>query len=250
MVDPLLSAIGARVRSLRRKRGWTIAQLAKYSGLSLRFVGQLERGHANISVVRLARVAEALDVRLVSLIDPDAGQKRRASWVALLGVRGAGKSTVGVELAKRLSVPFVELDRRIEDEAGLSLTEMFSLHGEGYYRDVECRVLARLLEGPEYGVLATGGSLVTHPESWSLLRDRAQTVWLKAEPKDHWNRVLAQGDDRPMRASSNAFEQLQALLAARAPLYREADITINTSERRPEEIVDRIAAVVGRPLLR
>jgi len=237
------------VRQRRQERGWTLADLAARSGLSLRFVGQLERGQANISVSRLADVADALDARLGWLVDPGPGSAAAPAWIALLGVRGAGKSTIGQNLAAHLGVPFIELDRLIEDEAGLSMTELFSIHGEHYYREVEYRVLGKMLDTPGPGVIATGGSLVTHPESWSLLRSRSRTVWLKAEAKDHWNRVLAQGDDRPMRSSSNAFEQLQALLSARTPLYREAEVTINTSGRHPDEIVERLAVVVGQPTL-
>lgn len=235
------------MRERRQERGWTLADLATRAGLSLRFVGQLERGQANISVSRLSDVAEALDARLAWIVDPGGVGTHIASWISLLGVRGAGKSTIGTGLADALGVPFIELDRLIEESAELSLPEIFSIHGEPYYREVEHRVLARLLATPGPGVVATGGSLVTHPESWSLLRTKTRTVWLKADAKDHWNRVLAQGDDRPMRSRTNAFEQLQALLTSRVPLYREAELTVNTSGRRPDDIIERLAAVVGRP---
>ncbi len=245
----LLQDIGRRVRRRRRERGWTLSDLARRSGLSLRFVGQLERGQTNISVSRLAEVAEALDARLAWLVDPGSAESTSPAWIALLGVRGAGKSTVGAALAVHLGVPFIELDRLIEETAGLSMTELFSIHGGDYYREVEYQVLTRLLSSSGPGVIATGGSLVTHPESWSLLRSRARTVWLKADAKDHWNRVLAQGDDRPMRSLSNAFEQLEALLASRRALYREAELAVDTSGHHPEAIVERLASVVGPPNL-
>jgi XRE family transcriptional regulator, aerobic/anaerobic benzoate catabolism transcriptional regulator len=160
----------------------------------------------------------------------------------LLGVRGAGKSTIGAALAKKLGRRFVELDHEIESAAGLSLGEVFSLHGEAYYRRVEREVLARVLAEPEATVLATGGSIVNDPATYALLRSRARTIWLRASAEDHWNRVVAQGDRRPMAENPHAFEELRALLAARTKLYARADQTVETSGRSVKHVVAHIAA--------
>jgi XRE family aerobic/anaerobic benzoate catabolism transcriptional regulator len=176
--------------------------------------------------------------------------------IALLGVRGAGKSTIGAALARKLGMRFVEVDQEIEEAAGLSLGDVFTLHGEAYYRRVEREVLARLLADPtpprvkesnagsrsETGlVLATGGSIVNDPTNYALLLRRAHTVWLKARPEDHWNRVVAQGDQRPMAENPHAFEELRALLAARQRLYARAEQTIDTSDRTIKQIVAELS---------
>jgi XRE family aerobic/anaerobic benzoate catabolism transcriptional regulator len=163
--------------------------------------------------------------------------------IALLGLRGAGKSTVGAALARRLRVRFVELDRQIEAASELRLGEIFELHGEAYYRGVEHQVLTELLAHPEPMVLATGGSIVNDHANYALLRDRCRTVWLRARPADHWNRVIQQGDQRPMKANPHAFHELEALLAAREALYGLCDATIDTSGVSVETVVKRIAAV-------
>jgi XRE family transcriptional regulator, aerobic/anaerobic benzoate catabolism transcriptional regulator len=164
--------------------------------------------------------------------------------IALLGVRGAGKSSVGAALAKRLGVAFVELDQRIEQAAGLPLGELFALHGESYYRRIEHEVLSLLLADPPPMVLATGGSIVNDPTNYALLRARCRTIWLSAQPEDHWNRVIAQGDHRPMAKNPHAFEELRALLTARDKLYARADHTIETTGRRIPQVAAAIAELV------
>jgi XRE family aerobic/anaerobic benzoate catabolism transcriptional regulator len=154
----------------------------------------------------------------------------RGPMIALLGLRGAGKSTVGQALAKKLFVPFVELDARVEAAAGLSLAGIFSLHGEDYYRRLAREVLTRLLSELDAAVIATGGSIVTDPQALRLLTRRCRTVWLQATPEDHWRRVLAQGDERPGAASGNAQAELRALLQAREPLYSQAEVKVDTSK--------------------
>jgi XRE family aerobic/anaerobic benzoate catabolism transcriptional regulator len=164
----------------------------------------------------------------------------------LLGVRGAGKSTIGAALAKKLGMRFVEVDREIERAAGLPLGEVFALHGEAYYRRVEHDVLSRLLAPAQPpGVLATGGSIVNDPRNFALLRERALTVWLKARPEDHWNRVVAQGDRRPMAENPRAFEELRVLLAARQKLYGRAAHAVETSGRTVKQVVAEIVALGG-----
>jgi XRE family aerobic/anaerobic benzoate catabolism transcriptional regulator len=160
-------------------------------------------------------------------------------------VRGAGKSTIGPALAQRLGMPFVEVDQRIEQAAGLRLSEIFELHGEAYYRRLEREVLMQLLADGTARVLATGGSIVNDPMNFALLREHARTVWLRARAEDHWNRVVAQGDRRPMAGSPHAFEELRALLAARENLYARAEHAIETSGRSVDEVVDEVAASIG-----
>ena len=218
----------------------TRRELSARSGVSERFLTQLESGQGNISLVRFADVAAALATTPAALLTETA--RPSPTTIALLGVRGAGKSTVGAELARRLGVPHVEVDQRIEAAAGLRLAEIFELHGEAYYRRVERAVLDELLTRPTPMVLATGGSIVGDADNFALLRDRCTTVWLKADPRDHWNRVIKQGDRRPMAKNPHAFAELETLLAARAPLYARAHLTVDTSRRPIAAIVDTIVA--------
>lgn len=257
----LLSRIGTRVRRLRGGHGWTLRELAERSGLSQRFMSQLEGGQANIAVGRLHSVAEALGVSLAELVEEQRasedqalvrierllrgrepeelqrclhaveatlGQQRR-TLVALLGLRGAGKSTLGPKVAQSLGLPFVELDERIEQTAGLSLGEVFALHGEPYYRRLEGQCLASLVAEGRPCVVALPGGVVQNDEAFRLIKTHATTVWLKASPEDHMQRVVAQGDRRPMADREDAMAELRALLAAREPLYRQADLSLDTT---------------------
>ena len=219
--------------------GWTLREIAERSGVSSRFLSDLEAGKGNISVSRLADVAGALDVPLVSLLP---SEEKRQSAVALVGLRGAGKSTIGKSLAKHLGVRFLELDSLIEKEANLSLGELFSLHGEAYYKRLAYDILLKLLAQNEPMVIATGGSVVTDPETWRLLKRRTYTVWVKASPEDHWKRVLGQGDTRPMANRTSAMAELRSILSLRAPLYAEAAQTIDTGSVRVSEAVRMISA--------
>jgi XRE family aerobic/anaerobic benzoate catabolism transcriptional regulator len=215
-MDPahLLAGLGRRVRELRTERGLTLKALGHGAGLSPRFLVQLEAGRANISVRSLARLAGALGTTPAALLSGP-GSAAELPVVALLGLRGAGKSTIGRRLARRLRLRFVELDRRVEAAAGLSLGELFAVHGEAYYRRLEHEALEAVLGEGRPLVLATGGGLPASPETWALLRRRALTVWLRAAPEDHWNRVVGQGDRRPMADSPQAMAELRRLLAAR-----------------------------------
>ena len=237
----LLSSIGLAVRRLRDGRGLTRRELARKSGVSERFLADLEGGVGNISVARLHEVARALGSSAAEVLvaaQPDREDRR---LVALVGLRGAGKSTIGKALGARLRVPFVELDALVERDAGLSLSAIFSLHGEAYYRRLAREVMTRYLAETDAAVMATGGGVVTDRETFKLLMKRARTVWLQATPEDHWKRVLEQGDVRPGAASPHAQEELRALLKSREPLYAQAELAVDTSKLGISGTVEEIA---------
>jgi XRE family transcriptional regulator, aerobic/anaerobic benzoate catabolism transcriptional regulator len=237
--DPLLLALAQRLRELRDEAGLTLAELAERSKLSRRYLTELEAGRANPSLLKLARLAQAYRVKLSALCDLALPVPRNRR-VALVGLRGAGKSTVGRALALELEQSFHELDRMVEELSGLELAAVFAMHGEDYYRRLEREALEDHLERAGSGVLATGGSLVTHEETWQRLRETCFVVWLKATPEDHWSRVVSQGDFRPMSARPRARQELEELLADRERLYADADLAVETSGRSPEEVVSII----------
>ncbi len=238
-----LASVGQTVRAHRERRGWSRRELATHSGVSERFLAQLETGDGNISLLRFAEVAHALGTTPSALLAAADGPSVDKP-IALLGVRGAGKSAVGEALAKKLGVAFVELDQQIEQASGLPLSEVFALHGEAYYRRVEREVLTRILAQPSPMVLATGGSIVNDPTNYGLLRSRCRTVWLRATAEDHWNRVVAQGDQRPMAENPHAFAELRALMTAREKLYARAEHTVDTTGRRVAQVVAAITDAV------
>jgi XRE family aerobic/anaerobic benzoate catabolism transcriptional regulator len=240
----LLARLGANVRALRKARSWTRRDLAERTGISERFLADVEGGVGNPSLLRLASLAEVFGVELPALLVAAAAE--RAAHVTLLGLRGAGKSTIGPLLAQRLAVPFVELDACIERASGLRIGEIFQLHGESYYRATERAELLRLLAG-EPCVLAVGGGVVTDPQSFQAVRTRSRTVWLRAAPEDHWQRVIAQGDMRPMADNEQAFADLRRILAEREPMYRQAELVVDTSARGVEQVVDELAHALVVP---
>jgi XRE family aerobic/anaerobic benzoate catabolism transcriptional regulator len=244
MANDVLADLGRRVREERGERGLSLRELAERSDLSLRFLADVENGVGNISVRKLAALAQALETTCSALLAGAALETGRPV-IALLGLRGAGKTTIGRRLAHRLRIPFVELDRRVEKVSGLPLGEIFRLHGESYYRRLEREALGQQLQGGVAVVLATGGGIVTAAETFAELRRRTVTVWLKARPEDHWTRVAQQGDRRPLEARPQAMIELRRLLAAREVLYSRADHVIDTSRLGVDEavraIVDRLA---------
>jgi XRE family aerobic/anaerobic benzoate catabolism transcriptional regulator len=166
--------------------------------------------------------------------------------IALVGLRGAGKSTIGPMLGARLGIPFLELDTLIQEGTGLALPELFELHGETFYRRAEREALERAVEAANPCVVAASGGIVTDPQALGLLRERTLMVWLKARPEQYIPRLEAQGDRRPMANRPNAMSQLQALLRARTPYYRQARLALDTSLQTPEACVERLAGDIQR----
>ncbi|MCB1896865.1 MAG: helix-turn-helix transcriptional regulator [Zoogloeaceae bacterium] len=257
-----LSALGERVRELRLRRGMARATLARDSGVSLRYLAQLEAGDGNISVVRLRRVAHALALPLDEVLRVGPGpspelarltqflsrlssadlglaasqvygafeKQGRRDRIALIGLRGAGKSAVGRLLAQHLGVPFFEMGEIIEHSAGMTLPEIFSLYGQGAYRRYERRTLDWIVENNERFVLATGGSIVTEAATFDELLGACFAVWLKASPGEHMKRVIAQGDRRPMMGDDQeALKDLERILVSREPMHSRADLTVDTT---------------------
>jgi XRE family transcriptional regulator, aerobic/anaerobic benzoate catabolism transcriptional regulator len=264
-----LAELGARVRAWRARRGMTRKQLAADSGLSERFLADVESGKGNVSINSLEAAARALNITILELLQDAprpalarvhgllarlddsqldqaytqlAGtfglgdEKGRERRIALIGLRGAGKSTLGAQLAAQRGVPFIELDREIEREAGTSMNEILLLHGQAGYRRYERRALFRIAEDHADGVvMTTGGSIVSERETFDLLQSRFYCVWLKANPEEHMSRVVAQGDMRPFDstrgASNEAMEDLRRILASREALYARADAVVDTAAR-------------------
>jgi XRE family aerobic/anaerobic benzoate catabolism transcriptional regulator len=274
-----LARLGDRVREARARRGISRKQLAADSGVSERYLAQLETGQGNVSILLLRQIASALGLPLTELLAEDSGdaveltlttqflkrlprqklaavrsqlvrdygsaQDERMKRIALIGLRGAGKSTLGARLAKALGVPFVELDREIEREAGTSLSEIFLLYGQAGYRRYERRCLEKVIEKNDRAVIATGGSIVSEPGTYELLLSACFTVWLKAEPEEHMARVIAQGDTRPMAGNEQAMEDLRRILDGRTTLYRQADVTVDTARKTPEQSLAALRKAVA-----
>jgi XRE family aerobic/anaerobic benzoate catabolism transcriptional regulator len=273
-----LQRLGERVREARARRGMTRKILAHDSGVSERYLAQLESGQGNSSILVLRQIAQALGLPLADLLrdesersvelvltqqflkrlPPDklaelraqllqdfgAAAADRRKRIALIGLRGAGKSTLGARLAAELGVPFIELDREIEADAGTSLHEVFLLHGQAGYRRYERRALERILERGTPCVIATGGSIVSEPATYDLLLSTCFTVWLKAAPEEHMGRVAAQGDYRPMAGNDEAMEDLRRILNGREALYGQADRTVDTAGRSVEESLGNLRRAV------
>jgi len=274
-----LQRLGDRVKEERARRGMTRKILARDSGVSERYLAQLETGQGNISILLLRELARALDLPLEALVregpepsvdfihvveflrgleaeeltearrllvsrfggvDPAARRDR----IALIGLRGAGKSTLGRLLAERLEVPFIELDREIEKSSGLTLSEIFDLYGQAGFRRQERRALDRVLESHPRFVLAAGGSIVAEAATFAELLVTCFTVWIRARPAEHMARVIAQGDMRPMADNREAMADLERILAGREALYARADAQVDTAGHSVEEALEALAAAV------
>jgi XRE family aerobic/anaerobic benzoate catabolism transcriptional regulator len=234
--DPgFLASLGRRVREAREQRGMARKVLSRTADVSERYLAQLEAGEGNASVVLLRRVAVALGVRLTDLLDSAEPVAEHRLIRRFLDSLPRERLTLGAELAKTLRRRFVELDKEIEREAGISLPEVFLLYGQEGYRRIERRCLERMINSQEDMVLTVGGGIVSEPETYQLLLLNCYTVWVKAAPEEHMARVVAQGDLRPMAGHAEAMEDLRNILSARESLYGKADVVVDTSGRTVEE---------------
>jgi len=240
----VLLEIGHRIRARRQERGLSQKALCSAAGVSPRFLVQVESGEANPSIARLAALAEPLGVTLSALLEGLGPNVERKT--ALVGLRGAGKSTIGAVLADRTGCELVVLDREVERLAGMSLAEVFEFHGVERYRALAREALAEILARPGDAVIEVGGSLVTDEELYARLRAGCRVVWLRASPEEHLRRVREQGDLRPMRGRSNALGELREILTAREPLYGLAELQIDTDARPPEVVVRELQASLFR----
>lgn len=274
-IENHLNALSHRIRALRARRGMTRKDLAKHSGISERYLAQLELAEANPSIALLWRIAYALDLdfldlvvdqstasvsaheplwrflKQLSLTDQQAAYELLAKYfgrdrsenhgVAMIGLRGAGKTTLGRLLAERQGVPFVRIGDVIAELGGMQLSEIFSLGGQKTYRRLEKEAVERTMERHPQAIVEAGGSLVSQQETFDLLRSAYFTVWVRAAPEDHMNRVVRQGDTRPMEGNSAAMDDLRRILSEREVFYRSADYAIYTTGRTPEECLEELA---------
>ena len=284
--NPLLVALGERVRNLRAQRGLTRKAVAVAADVSERHLANLEYGTGNASILVLQQVAHALHCSLAELVgdfttqspewllirellehrsEPELRRARlalhellggghndaaRHRRIALVGLRGAGKSTLGPLLARDLDVPFIELSRAIEALAGCSVREIHDLYGTTAYRRYERRALEETIQIHSEVVIATPGGIVSDPATFNELLARCTTVWLRAAPEEHMGRVMAQGDMRPMAASKEAMDDLKRILDGRAAFYSKAEITVDTSGQTPEQSLQALSASVRKAMAR
>lgn len=253
-MSQMLLVLGERVRRLRSQKGWSQSELARRAGVSRRFLVQIEAGEGNASLLRLSELVQALDCSLVSLLaglgpvrdDLDVLAERAATLgsqvqqdvlrslqargdkIALVGLRGAGKSTIGRRAAERAGCVFVELDRRVAELAGMSLAELFEYHGAEGYRNFAIDALEQVLAQPGRAIIEVGGSLVLDERAMELLQEHSRMIWLRASPEEHLRRVRDQGDSRPMAGRSDALGDLELILSRREPLYGQAECHVDT----------------------
>ncbi len=281
-IDRQLALISERVRAIRARRGMTRKDLSRHSDISERYLAQLESGAANPSIAVLLRIAYAMDVDfrellpgrnepglrltpLVEMLQRLSPEDEQAAYellskhfsrhqgplrgIALIGLRGAGKSTLGARLAARFDVPFIRLGEMVERMGGMELGELFSLGGQKAYRRLERQALQRVIDSHPLAVVEAGGSLVSEPETFELLRASYRTVWVRALPEDHMSRVISQGDLRPMAGDNDeAMEDLRRILAEREPYYRTANVMLETSGRSIEDCLNELSGLAGEYL--
>lgn len=272
-----LAEIGRRVRSLRAQRGVSRKHLSTHSEISERYLAQVESGQANLSFAMLYKISRALDVNLLDLIDLDrhgpedaelhalinrmqdeqkhkllahvqtiVGTARRetAERFALLGLRGAGKSTIGSAAAEKLSMPFIRISDRIAELAGMSLAEIMDLGGQNAYRRWESAALTDIVDNTDRCLIETGGSLVAEAPTYNLLRERCKLVWVMAQPEQHMNRVMQQGDMRPFDRHQQSLDDLKLMLQERETFYSQADHKLDTSTVNVGTAVSKLCDII------
>lgn len=272
--DMLLDRLGTRVRAARTARGMPRRELSEASGVSPRYLAQLESGQGNISVALLDRVARALGLELVDLFG-DAGNEAeqrlvrlfrhadeatrraiiqrlemaadvpdRAQRICLIGLRGAGKSTLGRSAGEALKMPFVELNKDIEIQGGMPVSEIMALYGAEGYRQLEAEAVRRIAARHDRLILAVAGGIVSEPETYGTLLSRFHTIWVRTTPEEHMSRVRAQGDMRPMEGQPRAMDQLRTLLKDRQSDYARADAQLDTSGVTPDESLKALLGLI------
>jgi len=271
-----LKQVGTRVREARARKNISRKALSEISGVSQRYLAQLETGSGNISIILLRRVAEALDfkiewlvgeedpyeskllsiislykeatneqrMKVLEILDPDHPNLKRSRRIAFIGLRGAGKSTLGRLTAENIDYPFLELNDEIEQASGMPVNEVIALYGQEGYRRLEKQSVERIVATNDSIVLAVAGGIVAEPETLNYLLRYYHTIWLKADPTDHMTRVRGQGDERPMAGNPEAMDELKSILMSREALYARAEIQINTSGRTLEQSLEDILAAI------
>ena len=275
-LERLLATVGSRVRDARKRAGLSRRKLSENSGVSQRYIAQLEIGQGNISIGLLMRLGEALDLRMewlvaeddpwhsdvgiistllptatkeqlqrvITILDPEHPSRRRAERIAFIGLRGAGKSTLGRLTAEKLEVPFLELNEEIEQASGIAVSEVMALYGQEGYRHLERTALERIVATHDHMILAVAGGIVSNPETYNYLLRNYHTIWLKASPEEHMARVRGQGDERPMAGNPDAMASLREILISRETLYARASATVSTSKKTlAESLVEVVSAI-------
>jgi XRE family aerobic/anaerobic benzoate catabolism transcriptional regulator len=277
-VADLMARVGDRVRKARERRGISRKALSEKSGVSPRYLAQLEAGDGNISIGLLQRVALALDHRIDWLVGdedpwtsdalrvadlfraartevrqkvletlaPGPPERQRAKRICLIGLRGAGKSTLGRLASQAMNIPFVELNREIEELSGIPVMEVIALYGQEGYRKLEAQAVERIIALYDTLVLAVAGGVVSEPETYRTLLTHFHAIWIKATPAEHMARVLAQGDSRPMAGNPESMQQLKEILASRTPLYEQALAKVDTAGKSVETSLADLLETIRR----
>ncbi|MZR12518.1 helix-turn-helix domain-containing protein [Maritimibacter sp. DP07] len=274
--DDLIARVGERVRRARDRKGIPRRVLSEKSGVSPRYLAQLEAGEGNISIGLLQKVAAALDHKIEWLVgeddpwtsdalrvadlyrtansdvqaavlrtlSPEPMAARRAHRVCLVGLRGAGKSTLGRRAGRELGIPFVELNREIEEQAGMPVDEVMAFYGQEGYRRLEAQAMSRVIATHDTMILAVAGGIVAEPETYNRLLSNFHTIWVKATPAEHMARVREQGDERPMAGNPEAMEQLKSILTSREALYDRALAQLDTSSKSEDESLEELVSLI------
>lgn len=272
----LIQHVGSRVRKTRKSLGMSRRELSERSGVSPRYLAKLEGGDGNISIGLLKKVALALETpaeaflmdddpqgtelrqitslykradaatraRVLQVLDPERMQAQKAERLCLVGLRGAGKSTLGAKISEEFGAPFIELNREIEANAGMPVGEIIALYGQEGYRQLEADTLSKIVETHSRAVVAVAGGIVSEEDTFYRLLSRFHTVWIKASAGEHMDRVRAQGDVRPMEGNPQAMIQLREILKAREAFYAQADLVLDTSGKPEDASHSELSALI------